>query len=79
VKVDNIGLCNIVAGETMVRELIQEEANPVMIYEEISNILTNNIYSNAIRHKLAAVREKLGTGGASRKTAQLTLSLLESP
>ncbi len=79
VKVPNIGLCNIVAGETMVRELIQDEANPEMIAAEIARILTDQAYNDAIRHRLAEVRSKLGFGGASRNVAQLLLSLMEQP
>ncbi|WP_408967408.1 lipid-A-disaccharide synthase [Oryzomonas sp.] len=77
VKVDNIGLCNIVAGETVVRELIQEEANPVMIADEIGSILTDAGYAGAIREKLAAVRGRLGGGGASANVARLILATME--
>jgi lipid-A-disaccharide synthase len=37
VKVDNIGLCNIVAGKTVVQELIQDDANPEKISAEIGS------------------------------------------
>lgn len=78
VKVPNIGLCNIVAGGTVVRELIQDEANGNNISAEIVSILTDFNYDSTIRHKLAEIRSKLGNGGASRNMAQLTLSLMES-
>jgi lipid-A-disaccharide synthase len=77
VKVDNIGLCNIVAGETVVRELIQGEANPAMIAEEIGSILTDTVYAGAIRDKLAAIRGRLGDGGASANVARLILATME--
>jgi len=77
VKVDNIGLCNIVAGETVVRELIQAEANPAMIAEEIGHILTDAGYAGAIREKLAAIRGRLGGGGASANVARLILGTME--
>jgi lipid-A-disaccharide synthase len=77
VKVDNIGLCNIVAGETVVRELIQAEANPVMIADEIGLILTDAGYAGAIREKLAAIRGRLGGGGASANVARLILATME--
>ena len=79
VKIPNIGLCNIVAGETVVQELIQAEASPDKIAAEIGTILTNSSYACTISQKLAVVREKLGTGGASKKMAQLILSFLSSP
>lgn len=79
VKIDNIGLCNIVAGETVVRELIQDEANPERIAAVIGMILTDADYAGAIRHRLAEVRSKLGYGGASRNVAQLLFSLMKHP
>jgi lipid-A-disaccharide synthase len=77
VKVDNIGLCNIVAGETVVRELIQAEANPAMIADEIGSILTDAGHAGAIREKLAAIRGRLGGGGASANVARLMLATME--
>jgi lipid-A-disaccharide synthase len=75
VKVPNIGLCNIVVGETVVRELIQDEANPDMIAAEIGKILSDKWYQETIRQKLGEVRSKLGGGGASLKVARLALAL----
>ncbi|HEX9080026.1 MAG TPA: lipid-A-disaccharide synthase [Desulfuromonadaceae bacterium] len=77
VKVDHIGLCNIVAGEAAVRELIQDEANPELIAAEIGKILTDGAYGERIREKLATVRERLGGGGASANVARLILMLME--
>ena len=76
VKIPNIGLCNIVAGETVVKEMIQDEANPENISTEISQILTNADYDSTIRRKLAEVRSNLGCGGASHNVAQLTIKLM---
>ena len=75
VHVNNIAICNIVAGETVVRELIQEQANPRMISEEIFLILENNSYRDSMKRKLATIREKLQCGGASRNIAELILQL----
>jgi len=75
VKVPNIGLCNIVAGETVVRELIQDQANPAAIADEVEKLLTNRSYHSAIAGKLGDVRAKLGRGGASALVARLALTL----
>jgi lipid-A-disaccharide synthase len=77
IKVDNIGLCNIVAGETVVRELIQEQAGPENIASEIGRILGDASYRATIMNRLATVRAKLGRGGASANVARLTISLLD--
>jgi len=77
VKVNNIGLCNIVGGETVVKELIQAEANPAMVADEIGAILTDAGYAGSIREKLAAIRERLGGGGASANVARLIRTTME--
>jgi lipid-A-disaccharide synthase len=78
IKVPNIGLCNIVAGETVVKELIQDEANPDNITTEIGSILSDTAYENSIKAKLAEIRSKLGRGGASRNVAQIISKMLET-
>jgi lipid-A-disaccharide synthase len=78
VKVEHIGLCNIVAGETVVKELIQQDATPARISAEIGKILGNVLYANEIRQKLSAVRSQLIRGGASANVARLALSLMDS-
>ena len=79
VKVEHIGLCNIVAGETVVKELIQDEATPAGISAEIEKILGNVPYANEIKQKLSAVRSQLKCGGASANVAQLAVSLMGTP
>lgn len=75
VKVPNIGLCNIVAGETVVQELIQEQANPENIAGEIGALLAEPSYHAGIVTKLGGVRAKLSHGGASRRVAALALDM----
>ncbi len=77
VKVEHIGLCNIVAGETVVRELIQDEACPEKISAEIGAILSDPAYNSAIKSKLAAVHNRLGRGGASANVAKLISRLMD--
>ncbi len=75
VKVNNIGLCNIVAGETVVQELIQDQANPAAIAAEVGRLLTDHTYLATITGKLGEIRAKLGRGGASAHVARLALTL----
>lgn len=75
VKVPNIGLCNIIAGETVVQELIQDKANPSAIAAEVGRLLTDQTYRAAIVRKLGEIRAKLGRGGASSLVARLALTL----
>ena len=76
IKVDHIGLCNIVADERAVQELVQHDADPEKIASEILRLLTDGEYAGAIRLKLAAVRGKLGSGGGSERVARLAVEML---
>jgi lipid-A-disaccharide synthase len=76
IRVAHIGICNIVAGERVVPELIQDDAEPARIAAEVERMLTDPPYGEAIRTKLLAVREKLGSGGGSAKAARLVLEMV---
>jgi lipid-A-disaccharide synthase len=75
VKVDHMGICNIVAGERVVPELLQHEAEPGRIADEIGRFLTDHDYARQVRTKLAGVREKLGSGGGSTRVAELVIDM----
>jgi lipid-A-disaccharide synthase len=73
VTVDKIGMVNLIAGEKIVPELIQDEATPARIAGEAIAILTDEKRVLGIRAGLARVREKLGGPGASRRAAEAIL------
>lgn len=76
VQVDHFGICNIVAGERVVPELLQDEANPVNIAAAILPMLRDEAYAAGIRNKLLSVKEKLGEPGAPVRVAQLAFNLM---
>lgn len=76
VKVAHIGLCNIVAGETVAKELIQDDASPAQIADEIGRMLNSNAYHADIKERLLRVRERLGGGGADQRVAALVGNML---
>jgi lipid-A-disaccharide synthase len=76
IRVDHIGICNIVAGERVVQELIQHDAQAVKIADEITKILTDSEYADCIRVKLGRVRTRLGNGGSSAAVAKIALEML---
>jgi lipid-A-disaccharide synthase len=78
VKIDSFGLCNIVAGERVVPELLQDDANPKRIASEISGILTDKEHAAAVRGRLAGIKARLGSGGGSEKIARLALEMLNA-
>ena len=75
-NVDHVGICNIVAGERVVPELLQNDAEPIKIAAEISNFFDNPDYSRSVVEKLLKVREKLGEPGASARVAGLALKMM---
>lgn len=79
VKVEHIGLCNIVAGETVAPELIQNEASPERIATEIGSLLADKELNTATRARLARVRERLGGGGADARMAALVMQMMGPP
>lgn len=76
VKVDHIGLCNIVANETVANELIQDDASPERIAAEISRYLLAPHLAEASRNRLGLVRQRLGGGGANSRVARLVMNML---
>jgi lipid-A-disaccharide synthase len=76
IKVDHIGICNIVAGERVARELVQDDAEPAWIAAEIARILTDDNYMKEMRGKLLNIRGILGARGASERVARLAAELI---
>jgi len=75
VKLKNIGLVNIVAGEEVVPEFVQERFGPEPVAQALLPVLTDPGQAAAVRDKLGAVRAKLGEPGASRRVAELAVRL----
>jgi len=76
VKVTHIGLANIIAGKTVVPELIQQDANPPRMAKELLAMLTDEERQTIIKEELAGIRKKLGAPGASQRAARLALEML---
>jgi lipid-A-disaccharide synthase len=76
INVKHIGLANIIAGNTIVPELIQEDANGNRIAAEALDILMNEERKHEMIKALAAIRDKLGNPGAARKAAHLAYDML---
>jgi len=76
VKIPNIGLVNIVAGERVVPEFLQNEVVPTKLAPVMERLLYDAATREAMQQKLAGVRQKLGEAGASEKTARLVLGQL---
>jgi lipid-A-disaccharide synthase len=67
VKLDSIGMVNIVAGRKIVPELIQREANAKAIADQAMDILGDTLRYNRMISDLVTVREQLGSGNTGRR------------
>jgi lipid-A-disaccharide synthase len=76
VKLDTFGMVNLIAGERIVPELIQDRFTPEAVADEAISMLTDPARAARIREGLARVRARLGGPGASRRAAQAILELL---
>lgn len=76
ILIDHLGLANIITQKEIVKELIQDDANPEKISQELFELLDNPQYREQVKQNLKQVRTRLGMGGGSRRMAQLALSLL---
>ena len=76
VRVNHIGMVNIIAGERVVPELIQNEVTAERIATESAPILRDPELRRRIVKKLTEVREKLGSAGAAGRAADLALSMM---
>ncbi len=74
VDVPNIGLANIVAGKTIVPELIQGDLTAERLFQEVSRLVVDGEAATAMRRDLGILRERLGGPGASEKVARAVLA-----
>ena len=78
ISVPFIGLVNLVAGEEVVPELIQGDVTPVRLAREAMDILDHDERRRHMVRKLRALRETLGQGSASERTARIALEMIEA-
>jgi len=76
IHVQHVGLVNIIAGKTVVPELLQFDASAAKISAETLSILQNETRKQEILAELAAIRSKLGTPGAAGRAAQMACDML---
>jgi lipid-A-disaccharide synthase len=77
IRVKHIGLANLIAGRTIMPELIQADASPEKIAAAADLLLKSPSRMKKMRADLMAVRQLLGSGGASQRVAGIALGLLD--
>jgi len=68
--VDTVGMVNLIAGETVAPELLQDDLTPEAVADAVVALLSNPEQAEQARAALGKVRERLGSAGASRRAAQ---------
>jgi lipid-A-disaccharide synthase len=77
ITVEHFGLANLIAGERVVTELIQNDLSGPRLAEELLKLLDPH-ENSLMRRSLQNVATRLGDGGASRKAASAILRALMS-
>lgn len=72
-----IGLPNIIAGKSIVKEFIQYAATPQNMAQEMLRLLQDKQYTQTIRDELQAVKITIGAGGGSENMAELVVEMLQ--
>ncbi len=75
IRVSSLTMPNLIAGENVVPEFLQEEAEPERIAETLQSLL-NGPEGKAQRGAFEEVRERLGAGGAASRAADIVLEML---
>ena len=70
VHVETVGMVNLIAGETVVPELLQDDLTPDGVADAVIGFLRDPERAEHTRAALGRVRERLGSSGASRRAAR---------
>ena len=77
VKIDHIGLVNILAGKKVVDEFIQGEADPVHIKEALEKFITDSVHTEKVKKEMAKAVSQLGDPGCHLRAAKEVIATLE--
>ncbi len=77
IKIPYIGLVNVVAGEKIVPEFLQNDAKPDKIAETAVRYITDETYLAEKKLVLRSVHKKLGQPGAVSRAAQVIVDFLK--
>lgn len=75
IKLKHIAMCNIVAGEEVAKELLQEEMSAERISAELMRLLDPQVHAKTVE-RLSKVREMLGEPGGAARAAAVAAGML---
>ncbi len=79
VKVKYISLANLIAGERIVPEILQNDLTPEAIVEEAIRIIEQQEVRDTMKSRLKSIRDMLGKGEASKKAARIAIEMMGYP
>jgi lipid-A-disaccharide synthase len=78
VTIDTYAMANLVAGERIVPELIQDACTPEAVTAEAVSLFTDRNRAEHIRARLAETRTKLGPPGSTARVADAVLDVIDA-
>jgi len=78
IRVDHLGMPNILAGKEIIPEFIQHQALPVRIADSVWKLYSDPAQREAMVSDMARIIERLGGKGAGRRAAEVVVRELES-
>lgn len=75
VSISHFGLPNIVAGRTVVKELLQQEAHAAAICAEVQRIIDDASYRLEMLASLEDIRTRMGTPGCAERVVRMIQEL----
>lgn len=76
VRVEHIGMVNLIAGKRLVPELIQNDFNPERLMAESRRMLNDDKARSALIDELTQLRERLGSPGAANRVAEIAFGMI---
>ena len=76
IRVDHIGLINLIAGRRLVPELIQDQASAEGIAQQVFELLADHAKLTQLKRDLLTAKNVLGGSGASKRVAEIAISML---
>jgi lipid-A-disaccharide synthase len=76
VRVEHVGMANLLAGERLFPELLQDDFNPENLAREVLDLIKDAERLKKMRQGMARIISSLGGPGASRRAARVALDLM---
>ena len=76
VRVEHIGMVNLLAGKRLVPELVQDDFNPSRLIAESRRLLRDEQARSSIVEELTQLRQRLGSPGAAERVAEIAIGMI---